>query len=223
VKVDATALPEPRVIVIDMPQAGQAAVVVARPGLRRADPSYFQAIVTNSVLGGGYSSRLNEEIRIKRGLSYGAGSSFDLRRGLGPFVARVQTKNESAAEVAKLVLEELGKLRSDAVPQEELEPRKATLMGDFSRSLETNAGLASAVASLALNGLPLDDINRYVSSVENIGAADVQRFSSEHLAGHSDVVIVGDASKFMEALKKDFTNVVVIPISKLNLNSPTLQ
>jgi len=223
VKVDATALPEPRVIVIDMPQAGQAAVVVARPGLRRADPAYFQAIVTNSVLGGGYSSRLNEEIRIKRGLSYGAGSSFDLRRGLGPFVARVQTKNESAAEVAKLVLEELGKLRSDAVPQEELEPRKATLMGDFSRSLETNAGLASAVASLALNGLPLDDINRYISSVENIGAADVQRFSTEHLAGHSDVVIVGDASKFMEALKKDFTNVVVIPIAKLNLNSPTLQ
>lgn len=223
VTLAANALPQPRVIVIDMPQAGQAAVVVARPGLRRADPAYFQAEVANSVLGGGYSSRLNEEIRIKRGLSYGAGSGFDVRRGVGPFVARVQTKNESAAEVAKLVLDELGKLRADAVPQDELTPRKATLEGDFGRSLETNAGLASAVGSLALNGLPLDEINRYVTSVENISAADVQRFSTEHFAGDASVVIVGDASKFLDALKKDFKSVEVIPVAKLNLNSATLQ
>ncbi|HLJ73988.1 MAG TPA: pitrilysin family protein, partial [Thermoanaerobaculia bacterium] len=68
-----------RVVVIDMPDAGQAAVLVTRPGLKRVDPAYSVAQVTNSVLGGGYSSRLNEEIRIKRGLSYGAGSGFDLR------------------------------------------------------------------------------------------------------------------------------------------------
>ena len=80
-----------------MPSAGQAAVVVSRVGLRRADPAYYLALVTNSILGGGFSSRLNQEIRIKRGLSYGAGSSFDLRRDTGPFTATAQTKNESAA------------------------------------------------------------------------------------------------------------------------------
>src|SRR5438874_1497149 len=68
--------PQNRVVVIDMPDAGQAAVVVTRKGLRRNDPLYFQAIVANSVLGGGYSARLNEEIRVKRGLSYGASSQF---------------------------------------------------------------------------------------------------------------------------------------------------
>src|SRR5205085_9220803 len=73
--VPAKEFPSPHVIVIDMPAAGQAAVVAGRPGLRRADPAYYLSLVTNSILGGGYSSRLNEEIRIKRGLSYGAGSS----------------------------------------------------------------------------------------------------------------------------------------------------
>ena len=70
---------QPRVIVVDMPDAGQAAVIVGRRGIRRTDPAYMQAIVANSVLGAGYSSRLNQEIRIKRGLSYGAGSSFEPR------------------------------------------------------------------------------------------------------------------------------------------------
>ena len=67
--------PAPRtdIIVIDMPGAGQAAVAVARNALHRRDPRYYRALVANAVLGGGYSARLNQEIRIRRGLSYGAG------------------------------------------------------------------------------------------------------------------------------------------------------
>ncbi|HEX6178742.1 MAG TPA: pitrilysin family protein, partial [Thermoanaerobaculia bacterium] len=108
----ATDPPKPRVVVVDMPDAGQAAVVVTRRGLRRVDPQYFTAIVANSVLGGGYSSRLNQEIRIKRGLSYGAGSTFELRREEGPFTAWTQTKNESADEVASLIIDEMNRLAS---------------------------------------------------------------------------------------------------------------
>jgi zinc protease len=89
----------PRVIVVDKPDAGQAAVLVTRAGITRADPDYFRGLVANSVLNG-YSGRLNQEIRIKRGLSYGAGSSLDTRRNVGPFTASAQTKNQSAAQVA---------------------------------------------------------------------------------------------------------------------------
>ena len=71
------------------------------PGIRRTDPNYFSGIVTNAVLSG-YSGRLNQEIRIKRGLSYGARSQLDVRRETGPFVASAQTKNPSGAEVAAL-------------------------------------------------------------------------------------------------------------------------
>ena len=73
----------PDVIVIDMPGAGQAAVAVARSGIARRDPRFYPALVANAVLGGGYSARLNQEIRIRRGLSYGSGSSLDARRDAG--------------------------------------------------------------------------------------------------------------------------------------------
>jgi zinc protease len=97
---------KPRVVVIDKPDAGQAAVLVARNGIDRKDPDYFRGMVANSVLSG-YSGRLNQEIRIKRGLSYGAASALEARRSVGPFVASAQTKNQSGAQVAELLIGEL--------------------------------------------------------------------------------------------------------------------
>jgi zinc protease len=214
----------PRVVVIDMPEAGQAAVLVTRPGLRRVDPAYFAGQVTNSILGGGYSARLNEEIRIKRGLSYGAASSFDLRRDVGPFTATAQTKNESAAEVAGLIFEEMTKLAHEPVGDVELGPRKAVLIGNFSRSLETSEGIVNRIGFLALYGLGLEEINRYISGVQAIGAPQVQEFAGAHLGtAESSVVIVGDAKKFIDALRQRFPNAEVIPINELDLNSPTLR
>lgn len=215
--------PKPRVVVIDMPDAGQAAVVVGRPGLRRSDPAYPSVLVTNSVLGGGYSSRLNLEIRIKRGLSYGAGSDFELRRDVGPFTASTQTKNESAAEVAGLIVDEIDKLGTAAVPDTELGPRKAALIGGFGRALETTSGIVNRVAGLALHGLSLDEIDRYVSRVQAVSASDVQQFAAAHLAGPPSVVIVGDAKAFIEPLKKRFGNVEVIPADQVDINAAALR
>jgi len=216
--------PSPHVVVIDMPAAGQAAVVVGRPGLARNDSAYHLSLVTNSILGGGYSSRLNEEIRIKRGLSYGANSSFDLRRDVGPFTATVQTKNESAGEVAGLVIDELNKLGTTPVEDAELGPRKAVLIGGFGRQLETNSGLVGRIGTLALYGLSLDEINRYISGVQAITAADIQKFAAAHLGGNdASIVIVGDAKKFLPALQQRFKNVEVIPIDELDVNSATLR
>jgi zinc protease len=216
--------PSPHVVVVDMPAAGQAAVVVGRPGLRRADSSYHLSLVTNSILGGGYSSRLNEEIRIKRGLSYGANSGFDLRHEVGPFTASAQTKNESAGEVAGLIVDEMNKLGTTAVADDELGPRKAVLIGGFGRQLETNSGIVGRIGTLALYGLSLDEINRYISGVQGVTAADVQKFAAPHLNGNdASVVIVGDAKKFLPALQQRFKNVEVIPIDQLDVNSATLK
>ena len=106
---------KPENVVVDMPGAGQAAVTVARPAISRTSPDYYAALVANAALGNGFVSRLNREIRIKRGLSYGAASSFEARRQPGLFSATVQTKNESAAEVAQLVKAELARMVTDPV------------------------------------------------------------------------------------------------------------
>ena len=220
----ASEAPKPRVIVVDMPDAGQAAVLVTRRGLRRVDPSYYPAIVANSILGGGYSARLNQEIRIKRGLSYGANSSFDLRREQGPFAAATQTKNESAAEVAGIIVDELDRLGSGEVGEAELVPRKAVLVGNFGRALETTGGIVDRVASLALHNLSFEELTTFTAGVQNVTGDAVRAFASSNLAGGSaNVVIVGDSARFLEALRKRFGAVEVISIDELDLESGVLR
>ena len=214
---------EPRVVVIDMPEAGQAAVVVGRQGINRRDPAYMNALVLNSILGGGYSSRLNQEIRIKRGLSYGAGSSFEPRMDVGPFTARTETKHESAAEVVGIMTGELSRLSASDVPETELTPRKAALIGGFAQSLETTSGLVNRISALALHGLPLSEINRYISGVQAVTAEQVRKFASSNVADDLNVVVVGDAQKFIEPLRKQYGEVEVIKFEELDLNSATLR
>ena len=212
-----------RVVVIDKPDAGQAAVYLARPGIDRKDADYFRGIVTNSVLSG-YSGRLNQEIRIKRGLSYGAASSLETRRDVGPFIATAQTKNESGAQVAELLIGEISRLATAPPAEAELTPRKAVLIGGFSRNLETANGLVSQVASLALYGLSLDEINRYITNVQAITTADVQKFAGTKLdAKTSNIIVVGNAKAFLSALQKQFPNVEVIPFAELDLNTALLR
>lgn len=214
---------EPRVVVVDKPDAGQAAVLVTRAGIERNDPDFFAGLVANSVLGG-YSGRLNQEIRIKRGLSYGASSQLDSRRNIGPFVASAQTKNQSAAEVAELLLGEVSRLATAPVPDIELSPRKAVVVGNFARNLETNAGLVAQAASLALYGISFDEINRYIGNVQAITASDVQKFAGAHLeAKATSIVIVGNAKDFLPELKKKYAQVEVIPIAELDLNTALLR
>ena len=214
---------KPRVVVIDKPDAGQAAVVVTRLGINRRDQDFFRGLVTNSVLSG-YSGRLNQEIRIKRGLSYGAGSLLEVRRDVGPFSASAQTKNESGAEVADLLLAEVSRLATGDVPEAELVPRKAVLIGGFARNLETINGLVSQVASLALLDLKFDEINRYIPGVQAVTAADIRRFAAARLgARETNVVIVADARKFLPALRKKYPHAEVIPIAELDLNRVTLR
>jgi zinc protease len=212
-----------RVIVIDKPDAGQAAVFLVGIGIDRSAKDFFPGIVTNSVLSG-YSGRLNQEIRIKRGLSYGAASSLDSRRTTGAFIASAQTKNESGAEVAKLLIGEISRLSSGPPADAELTPRKAVLIGNFSRNMETAGGLVSQVASMALYGLNLDEINRYIGNVQSVATPDVQKFASTRLDPKaSNIIIVGNASAFLSDLQKQYPNVEVIKITELDLNTAQLK
>lgn len=217
------AAPKRRVVVVDMPGAGQAAVVFARRGIARTDPEFYSGLVANSVLSG-YSGRLNQEIRIKRGLSYGARSSLDTRREVGPFVASAQTKNQSGAEVAQLLVGELARLSSEAVSEAELTPRKAVVIGNFGRSLETTEGLVNQIASLALYGLSLDEINSFIASVQAVTPTQVQKFAGSRLgAADAAIVIVGDAKEFIEPLRKQFNEVEVIRKDDLDLDTGKLR
>ncbi len=213
---------KPSQVVVDMPEAGQAAVTVARPAIERASPDYYSALVANAALGNGFVSRLNREIRIKRGLSYGAGSSLDPRREQGPFAASAQTKNQSAAEVAGLMESELKRLVSEPVQGEELKSRQAVLTGSYARNLETNRGFVSQISDLATYDLPLDTLDKYIPAIDAVTSEGVTDFAKKYLSEPTSLIIVGKAGDFLEALKKNFPGVKVIEQKDLDLNQANL-
>jgi zinc protease len=212
------------VIVVDMPGAGQAAVAVARTALARRDPRYYRALVANAVLGTGFSSRLNQEIRIKRGLAYGAGSSVDARRREGPFVAATQTKNPSAPEVLALVLAEMKRLGAQPIPAAELTTRKAVLNGSFGRTIETTGGLAGLVSGFVMEGVDPAEIARYTAAISAVTPQEAQAAAAELLKPEgATIVIVGDAREFLPALRKQHRDVTVIPVAELKLDEADLR
>lgn len=220
------ARPAPRseVIVVDMPGAGQAAVAVARGGIARRDPRFYPAIVANAVLGGGYSARLNQEIRIRRGLSYGSGSSLDARREPGPFIASTQTRNDAAAQVLGLILAEMRRLGAEPIPAAELAARRASLTGDFGRNVETTSGLAQFVGSYVQRGIDPAELLRYQRSVLAVTPTLARTAAADLLAPEGAIiVIVGEASSFLPALRREHADITVIPIADLRLDSPTLR
>ncbi len=214
----------PAVLMIDQHGAGQAGVVAAHVAPPRKDADYYVGAVANAVLGGSYSARLNEEIRIKRGLSYGARSDLQPRRDTGLWLALAQTKNPSAPQVVELLLGEFQRLGKTPLDAAELAARKATMIGAYGRSLETTAGLAARIGALAVYGIPLEEIGRYVQRVQDVTPAQIAAYASTHLAAKaSKIVVVGDAKQFSATISKVHPQAQLLEATALDLDSATLQ
>ncbi|HWU77790.1 MAG TPA: pitrilysin family protein [Rhodanobacter sp.] len=218
------ASPLPPMLLIDQHGAGQAGVVAAHAAPPRSDADYYIGTVANAVLGGSYSARLNEEIRIKRGLSYGANSQLQPLADAGIWQAAAQTKNPSAAQVVDLMLGQFKQLGESKVDAAELSARKATLIGGYGRSLETTAGLARQVADLAVYGIKLDEIGKYIAQVQAVTPKQIEKYARKHLdADAIHVVVVGDAAQFAPAIRKQHPKAVLLESAALDLDSPGLQ
>jgi len=213
----------PAILLIDQHGAGQAGVVAAHAAPSRSDAGYYVGTVANAVLGGSYSARLNEEIRIKRGLSYGASSQLEPMSDAGLWLAAAQTKNPSAPQVVDLLLGEFARLGHTRVSAPELAARKATLIGSYGRSLETTDGLAAQVAELAIYGIDLRQIGDYIEQVQAVTPKQVEAYARKHLdADGSKVVVVGDTAQFAAALRKAHPHVQLLESTALDLDSPGL-
>jgi zinc protease len=212
-----------RTIVVDLPDTGQAAVSMGLRGVARTDADYFPLLVANNVLGGGYSARLNTEIRIRRGLSYGAGSSLQARMAAGPIVASAQTRNDAAVQVYELMRAEIERIGETVAPEAELTARKAVLIGSFGRSVETTSGLAGQISTLALYGLPPERLGTYVGHHQRNAGASARGAARYFDADRADVVVVGDAQHFYDGLRRVRRNAERIPADELNLDSESLR
>ena len=214
----------PRMVVVDLPQTPQASVVVGRVTIARNDARYYPMVVAEDALGGGYSARLNQESRIKRGLAYGAGSSFQARRSPGPLAASTSTKNPTVPDVIDLIRNEMRRMGTDMVAPAELDARKAGLVGAFGRQIETTDGLAGYVAGLVLENVSPGEIGRYAGSVNAVTAEQVRSVAKDLIdPTPASVIVVGDAAQFLPKLQAKGEKPQVIPVAKLNLDKADLQ
>ncbi|MEO6388161.1 MAG: pitrilysin family protein [Croceibacterium sp.] len=219
----AGAAPAPRTVVIDMPDAGQAAVLTGVRVVGRGAKDYYPLLLANSVLGVGSNGRLFEEVRTKRGLSYGSYSSVPSRADAAILSATAQTKNESADEVVQVMLDQFAALGTSPATADTLQKRRLYLEGATSRAFATSSGFNSLIAGLLLQGLPPGeamDLATRLDAVSPEDAADVaRRYVTPEQAS---VVVVGNAAAFLDDLKKVRPDVVVIPASALDLTRADL-
>jgi zinc protease len=210
--------PKSRVVIVDKPDAGRTAIIVGRVGVARRAPTYAAGVVATAVLSG-YSGRLNQEVRVKRGLSYGAGAQLIARREPGMFLASTLVDHTKVAEATAVMLDTLHGLAATPPEATELVTRKATISGGFSRSIETIDGIAGVLGELALYNVPLSELGDYLPEIEAVDPAMVQRFAA---ATFDDlfVVLVGDARIFGEAIAATYANVTTIPLTDLDLGQP---
>lgn len=191
-----------RIFLVDKPGAVQSEVRIGHPGAARGTDDFYALQVLNVILGGSFTSRLNQNLRETHGYSYGAGSAFGLRRGVGPFVAQaavVATRTDSSLVQ---FFHELNRIRDQAVPADELERAKGFITLGLPRSFETNAQIAGRLADLVTHDLPLDYYDSYVQRINAVTAADLQRVARQYLQpDRSVVVVVGDRETVEEGIR----------------------
>lgn len=175
----------------------QATIIVGHLGISRTNPDFYPVLVMNYILGGGgFSSRLMDEIRDNQGLAYGVGSSFNATLMPGAFLVSLQTRNEAANQAIAGVLHELERIRKAPVKDDELADAKAYLMGSFPLRLDTTAKLAEVASQVEFYGLGLDYFTEYPRWIEKVTNEDVLRVAEKYL--HPDryaLVLVGNLAQ----------------------------
>ncbi|MEL1251339.1 M16 family metallopeptidase [Aurantiacibacter gilvus] len=210
-----------RTVVIDMPDAGQAAVLLAGRGPERGTDDYFPLVLANAVLGGGSSGRLFEEVRNNRGLSYGAYSGLGSLRDDPVLQASSQTANETVDEVVDVMLTEFARLGEEPFDEDLLARRRLYLSGGYARGLETSSGFNGTVADLLTLEIDPAEVARYSEHLDAVTAAQASEAAATYFdPSEVTVVVVGNASAFIEELRALRPNVEVIPASELDLFDP---
>jgi zinc protease len=202
-RVQAAPPPSPRFVAVGFPHKPQTVIEVGAPAVSRASPDYLALNLLNAVLGGSFTSRLNQNLREQHGYTYGAFSGFSFGRGPGPFVVQTSVKTDTTAASLEEIFKELDRAVSQPISQAELEKGKALLAFDLVQTLQHAEGTAGAIASLFLYDLPLDEYQTFVPRLNALTVADVHQASQRTLKPDQMTVgIAGDLDQVLPTLEK---------------------
>jgi len=196
--------PNPRVALVHRPDAAQSELRIGHVAVPRSTPDYHALLVLNMVLGGQFVSRINMNLREDKGYTYGARTSFDFRRGAGPFTLHASVQSEATADAVREALDEIEAIRGARPPSaQELETGRAALTRGYPRNFETAEQISRAAAQLALYGLADDYFSTFVPKVMAVRPEDVTRVARTHIdPARLLTVIVGDREKVGPSLPR---------------------
>jgi zinc protease len=198
-----------RITLVDRPGSVQASLTAVTLSLKRTDPDYVPLMVMNRILGGLPSSRLEANIREKRGFAYYARSSVSAPEYTGTLDATTEVRNEVASEALKELLLQFERMRNEPVAETELNAAKQGIVGAFARRLESPEALLAMALDVTRYGLPADYWDTYPARVQAVTADDIRRMARKYLAPERlGIIVVGEAS----ALRKDLEAVAPVTV-----------
>ena len=182
------------IALVDRPSAAQSELRLGHVGVPRRSPDYHALLVLNMVLGGQFVSRINMNLREDKGFTYGARTSFDFRRGPGPFQLQVSVQTSVTGAAITEAMRELSDVcGARPVDDRELDLARASLTLGYPRNFETAEQIARSVGQLALYDLPDDYFERFVPTIEALDISAITRVASAHLRpDRLTAIIVGD-------------------------------
>jgi zinc protease len=192
------------IYLVDRPNSAQSVVSIGQVGVDRMNPDYYAIQVMNTILGGGFTSRINMNLREDKGYTYGARSGFTFRRGAGPFSAGgdIQTAVTDKA-IAEFMKELEGIRGARPVTQKELDYNKQSLIRRYPSGFETVGAISGQLANLVIYGLPDSYFNEYISKVNAVTIEDVDRVAKKYLdPSKMAIVVVGDRKVIEPGLKE---------------------
>jgi len=204
-----------RVVVIDKPDLTQSQIRIGNIAVGRNTPDYFDLEVANSVLGGGFTSRLMDEIRVNRGLSYGARSVLGQYRYGGYFGIYTYTKNATLRETIDVALEQVRLMRDETVGEDELEGCKRYISGLFPFDIETNGDIAQWMTDLEFYGLGGDFVEKYRSRIGEISPDGVERVAGEYFGYDGNLIMVMTNYAETRDQLEGLGDIEVIPVSDI--------
>ncbi|MEL7541770.1 MAG: pitrilysin family protein [Pseudomonadota bacterium] len=186
------AAPQSEPVTVDLPQP-QSLVSFAAPGMEREDPDFYTAVVLNYTFGGGgFQSRLMQDLRVDKGLTYGVYTQVSSQDKIQLWTGGGQTKNESAGEFIAGVVENMETMVADGMTEEELADAKAYLTGSYPLGFDSNAKIAARMMGVRLDELPVDFFDKRNAMVDAVTLEDVNRVAAEYLSPENfTFVIVG--------------------------------
>ncbi|MGL4747308.1 MAG: M16 family metallopeptidase, partial [Shewanella sp.] len=189
-------LTQAKVLLVDKPDAMETTFVIGGLGISRDNPDYVGLTVVNTILGGRFTSWLNDELRVNAGLTYGARSGFSPYTDSGVFTISTFTKTETTQEAIDLALKTYARLWEKGVDQATLDSAKAYVKGQFPPKFETSGQLAGLLSGMYLYGFDDKFINEFQAKVDGLTLEETQRLVKTYFPQQDlQFVLIGNASK----------------------------